>query len=190
MPPRLFDESREHEPPPPSPAPMAGPLRPLLRPLPTPEQSPTYVVHHILPSRSTSSCPTPITAYPRVPAPTPITNEPILMVLPMRGGPVSALSPVADSPSALTPRDLGLLFALTSEKNKELLGNHDLDGFVIPTPMAEWPKMRMIIKSPTSWRSSPLMIPPPIDINLVNIGTEKSDILMTPATLPEVSFCL
>ncbi|KAF9447193.1 hypothetical protein P691DRAFT_760992 [Macrolepiota fuliginosa MF-IS2] len=178
----LFDESREHEPPPPSPAPMAGPLRPLLRPLPTPEQSPAYVVNHVLPSRSASVCPTPITAYPRVPAPTPITNEPTLMVLPMKGVPASALSPMSASP--LAPRDFGAFFSLSSEGGRELLKAPDIDGYAVPTPMAEWPKTRTIDKTPASLRASPLMIPPPIETNFINMEHERYDVV-TPVAPPE-----
>ncbi|KXN85317.1 hypothetical protein AN958_11417 [Leucoagaricus sp. SymC.cos] len=171
----LFDESREHEPPPPSPAPMAGPLRPLLRPLPSPEQSPAYVVHDILPSRSASVCATPVTAYPGVPASTPITSELIIMVYSLRDASASRLPPVSEAPSPLAPKNLDLLFALSSERNKEILKNHDMDGFVVPTPMAEWPKTRTILKTPTrSLRSSPLMVPPPLESNFVNIDTNSN----------------
>lgn len=186
---RLFDEAREHEPPPPSPAPMAGPLRPLLRPLPTPEQSPAYVVYNMLPSRAASGCATPVTAYPKVPAPTPITNEPIIMVLPIKSAPVSALSPGL-TPSPLAPRDSNLLFALSSEQNRELLRNHDLDGFVVPTPMAEWPKARIIVKTPTrSLRASPLMIPPPLEPIFVNMERSNHTVSESVPTSPaEVLF--
>ena len=93
---RLFDESQEHEPPPPSPIPAAGPLRLLLRPLPTPEQSPVHVIHDTLPSRCASGCATPMTAYPSAPVPTPMTIEPIIMVYPLRSGQFGALSSVSE----------------------------------------------------------------------------------------------
>jgi hypothetical protein len=160
---------------------MAGPLRPFLRPLPSPDQSPTYVVCDTLPSRSASSCATPVTAYPRVPAPTPITNEPILMVYPLRNAPASALSPVSEVTSPLAPRDHNLLFALSSERNRELFRNQDLDGFVVPTPMAEWPKTRTILKTPArTLRSSPLMVPPLVEPKVVK-NTSRID-----NTSPEV----
>jgi hypothetical protein len=70
--------------------------------------------------------------------------------------------------SPLAPRDANLLFALSSEQNKELLRHHDLDGFVVPTPMAAWPKTRTIVKTPRSRRASPLMIPPPLETSYLD----------------------
>jgi hypothetical protein len=144
-----------------------GPFRFLLRLLPSPEQSPAYVIRDSLPSTASSCCATPITAYPRVPAPTPTSNEPTFMVLPINSAPVSALTPNSAS-SPLAPGDVNLLFALSSEQNKELLRNHDLDGFVVPTPMAAWPKTRTIVKTPRSLRASPLMIPPPLETSYLD----------------------
>ncbi|KAL9712001.1 hypothetical protein Ac2012v2_005077 [Leucoagaricus gongylophorus] len=139
---RLFDESQEHEPPPPSPIPAAGPLRPLLRPLPTPEQSPAHVVHNILPFRCASlGCATLTTAYPSAPAPTPITNEPIIMVYPLRNAQVGPLSPVSEVLSPLASRNLNLRF----EKDREYMRSNDC---VISASMTEWPKTRTIIKTP------------------------------------------
>lgn len=162
MPLLLFDESQEHEPPPPSPIPAAGPLRPLLRPLPTPEQSPAHVVHNILPFRCASSgCATLTTAYPSAPAPTPITNEPTIMVYPLRNAQVGPLSPVSEVLSPLASRNLNLRF----EKDREYMRSNDC---VISASMTEWPKTRTIIKTPAgSARSSPLMVPPPIEPHLV-----------------------
>lgn len=156
---RLFDESQEHEPPPPSPIPAAGPLRPLLRPLPTPEQSPAHVVHNILPFRCASlGCATLTTAYPSAPAP---TNEPIIMVYPLRNAQVGPLSPVSEVLSPLASKNLNLRF----EKDREYMRSNDC---VISASMTEWPKTRTIIKTPAgSARSSPLMVPPPIEPHLV-----------------------
>ncbi|KAJ3574534.1 hypothetical protein NP233_g1699 [Leucocoprinus birnbaumii] len=196
MPIMLFDESQEHEPPPPSPIPMAGPLRPLLRPMPSPEQSPAYVVRNSLESRCASGCATPLTSYPGVPAPTPITNEPIIMVYPLKSAPVSALSPLSEVASPLAPRDHNLLFALSSERNRELLRSQDLDGFIMPTPMAEWPKTRTIIKTPArSMQSSPLIVPPPLEPKIMpskhihleeSLTPETSVLVVPPPRRPEL----
>ena len=104
-----------------------APIRPLLRPLPTPEQSP--VVPPI--SRSTSIdinsvLPTPRSAYPPVPAPTPIRRY--------------ASNPSRDPPtvSALFPPDLRTLFAMGPEQTRQLLRDYGLVSGS-PTPLIETP---------------------------------------------------
>jgi len=159
---RLFDESPEHEPPPPSPIPVAGPLRLLLRPLPTPEQSPVHVVHDFLPSRCASGYATPMTAYPSASAPTPITNEPIIMVYPLRNTQVSALSPVSEVVSPLVSRNLYL------EEDRGYMRSNDC---VISASNTEWPETRTTINTPeASSQSSPLMVSLPIEPPVASIG--------------------
>jgi hypothetical protein len=159
---------------------MAGPLRLLLRPLPTPEQSPSYVMPNLPSSGPASGCATPLTAYPRVPAPTPITNQPVIMVFPMKSAPVSALPPASEATSPLVSKDIDLLFDLSSDQNGKLLKSYDLDGFIVPTPVAEWPKTRTIVKA-QSLRSSPLRVPS----QFTSVAFEGRD-AETPTILPDV----
>jgi len=104
-----------------------APIRPLLRPLPTPEQSP--VVPPI--SRSTSVdnnsvLPTPTSAYPHVPAPTPIRR--------------ATSNPAREPPtvSALFPPDLRTLFAMDPDQTRQLLRDYGLVS-ESPTPVIEMP---------------------------------------------------
>ncbi|KAH9485042.1 hypothetical protein JR316_0001948 [Psilocybe cubensis] len=97
-------------------------LRPLLRPLPTPEQSP---IIHISRSSSleTSTLATPTTAFPQVPAPTPIKRVTSSSLR-------SALMPetVPPTPSVHFPRDLSALFALSQDETRRLLREYGLDS--------------------------------------------------------------
>lgn len=105
-----------------------APLRPLLRPLPTPEQSPVVLAPI---SRSTSIdknsvLPTPTSAYPHVPAPTPIRR---IASNPSREPPTA---------SALFPPDLRTLFAMDPEHTRQLLRDYGLVS-ESPTPVLETP---------------------------------------------------
>jgi len=145
--------------------------------LPTPEQSPVHVIHDTLPSRCASGCATPITAYPSAPAPTPITNEPIIMVYPLRNGQVGALSPVSEVISPLVSRNLNLCF----EEDRGYMRSNDC---MISASIAEWTKTRTTIKTPAaSLQSSPLMVSLPIEPRLTSIvelngGTIDDPILL------------
>ena len=104
-----------------------APLRPLLRPLPTPEQSP--VVPPISRSSSIDSrtaLPTPASAFPRVPAPTPIKR--------------TSSNPFKEQPtiSALFPADLRSLFALGPDATRKLLREYGLAS-EHSTPVMEKP---------------------------------------------------
>lgn len=107
------------------------------------------------------------------------------MVLPINSAPVSALTPNSSS-SPRAPRDANLLFALSSERNREILRHHDLDGFVVPTPMAAWPKTRTVVKTPRSLRASPLMIPPPLETTYVDVQCGNRTPKSIPGTPAEV----
>ncbi|KDR75746.1 hypothetical protein GALMADRAFT_226392 [Galerina marginata CBS 339.88] len=96
-------------------------LRPLLRPLPTPEQSPVILVSQSS-SVGGSTLATPTSAFPRVPAPTPIkriASNSLRSALP---------ETVPPTPSHLFPRDLGALFALSQDDARRLLREYGLDS--------------------------------------------------------------
>ncbi|CAA7259037.1 unnamed protein product [Cyclocybe aegerita] len=103
-------------------------LRPLLRPLPTPEQSPVIAISRSS-SQGNSSLPTPATAFPRVPAPTPIKRT---FSNPFRSdvGPPTA--------STLFPQDLRALFSLGPEATRRLLREYGLVS-ATSTPAVETP---------------------------------------------------
>ncbi|KAJ3514789.1 hypothetical protein NLJ89_g2168 [Agrocybe chaxingu] len=103
-------------------------LRPLLRPLPTPEQSPVIAISRSS-SQGNSSLPTPATAFPRVPAPTPIKRT---FSNPFRTdiGPPTA--------STLFPQDLRALFSLGPEATRRLLREYGLVS-AASTPAVETP---------------------------------------------------
>jgi len=112
----------------------SGRLRPLLRPLPTPEQSPIFRISRSS-SMGNSTLATPATAFPRVPAPTPIRRS--------RSG-VSGLQvaeTVPPTPSQFFPRDLSALFALSQEETRRLLKDYGLSS-ATASPIKENPKHR------------------------------------------------
>ncbi|TFK44856.1 hypothetical protein BDQ12DRAFT_717999 [Crucibulum laeve] len=137
---------------------LTVPLRPLLRPLPTPEQSPAYVISRSF-SSGVSTYSSPLTAYPRVPASTPITAPPPAFLAPPRGG--SSLEAIPPTPSPLFPRDLKSLFSLGPDAARNLLRDYDLDGGsnnedISPGSGIERPKPRAFARvSVNSTDSSP-----------------------------------
>ncbi|KAF9049883.1 hypothetical protein BJ165DRAFT_1454572 [Panaeolus papilionaceus] len=101
-------------------------LRPLLRPLPTPEQSPVIMISRSSSLDNSSKLPTPMTAYPRAPAPTPIKRTSSNKFR-------SNLGPIPSTPSTLFPADLKALFDLGPEETKKLLRDYGLNSAVTPT---------------------------------------------------------
>lgn len=103
-------------------------LRPLLRPLPTPEQSPNIVISGaFLLGHSTN--PSPVSARPKAPAPTPTHTSSLLTP----GG----INLVPPTPSPLFPRDLKALFSLSPDTAKKLLADYGLDDSASdPSPVS------------------------------------------------------
>ncbi|PPQ66311.1 hypothetical protein CVT24_007308 [Panaeolus cyanescens] len=101
-------------------------LRPLLRPLPTPEQSPVIMISRSSSLDNSSKLPTPLTAYPRAPAPTPIKRTSSNKFR-------SSLEPIPSTPSTLFPADLKALFDLGPEDTKRLLRDYGLSSAMTPT---------------------------------------------------------
>lgn len=111
---------------------LNAPLRPLLRPLPTPEQSPVVISISRSSSMGYSTLPTPATAFPQGPAPTPIRRS--------ASNPYRSLTAetVPPSPSPFFPRDMTTLFALNPEETKRLLREYGLTS-AVASPAAEHP---------------------------------------------------
>ncbi|KAG5645439.1 hypothetical protein DXG03_006263 [Asterophora parasitica] len=127
-----------------SPSMTTEPLRPLLRPLPSALQSPAYVSKRpwaAYPSMATA-VPSPMTPFPGVPTPTPLTLKvPALMVPP---GSNQVFELIPPTPSPLFPRDLGSLFALGPDAAKRLLQDYGLDSTASagPSPSIEKPRAK------------------------------------------------
>jgi len=107
-------------------------LRPLLRPLPTPEQSPVAPPITRSSSMGTSTLATPASAYPGVPAPTPIKRS-TSGSFRIDRGPLTA--------STLFPEDLRSLFRLGPDETRKLLRDYGLVS-AAPTPVVERPPPR------------------------------------------------
>jgi len=119
-----------------------------------------------------------MTAYPSAPAPTPITNEPIIIVYPLRNAQVGALSPVSEAISPLVSRNLDLCF-----EDRGYMRSNDC---VISASIAEWPKTESTIKTPAaSSQSSPLMVSLPIEPQLTSI-VESNGGTIDGSILPQV----
>ncbi|KAF8161239.1 hypothetical protein B0H34DRAFT_372103 [Crassisporium funariophilum] len=112
-----------------------APLRPLLRPLPTPEQSPAVALTKST-SMDSSLLGSPMSAFPRVPAPTPIKRSTSNLY---RG--VHVLETVPPTPSPLFPRDLKSLFKLGAGDARALLQQYGLIS-AVSSPSTERPKHR------------------------------------------------
>lgn len=104
---------------------MTEPLRPLLRPLPSAAQSPAYVLHGSIPPFMSSN-PTPTSAFPRPPAPTPIRSAIPTLMIPRESNQVFEMIP--PTPSPLFPRDLKSLFSLGPDAARRLLRDYGIEG--------------------------------------------------------------
>ncbi|KAF8070441.1 hypothetical protein FPV67DRAFT_1487415 [Lyophyllum atratum] len=134
-------EARRHNASLSSPSMTTEPLRPLLRPLPSALQSPAYVVNQPF-TANHSTAASPMTAFPGVPAPTPIVSTASACMVPFGTNQVFELVP--PTPSPLFPRDLKSLFALGPDKARRLLQDYGLDSAVsaVPSPSSGRPRMK------------------------------------------------
>ncbi|KAF5386103.1 hypothetical protein D9615_002309 [Tricholomella constricta] len=129
-----------------SPCMTTEPLRPLLRPLPSALQSPAYALKRPFTANS-SAVASPMTAFPEVPAPTPLLLSAPALMIPAGSNQVFELIP--PTPSPLFPRDLRALFALGPDAAKRLLQDYGLDSTAsaAPSPKTEKPGAKAALKT-------------------------------------------